>query len=107
MDIQEIKAYMKKNKISYEKLAEMTGLSVSTITKIFGGFAKYPRVDTIETIERALGLNKKNTSPELSDEESELLALFGKMSPAQKARFVGYGEGLLNERKEMADKTFK
>lgn len=49
----------------------------------------------------------KKIAPELSDEESELLALFGKMSPAQKARFVGYGEGLLNERKEMADKAFK
>lgn len=60
MDIQEIKKYLKANKISYEKLAEMTGLSVSTITKIFGGFAKYPRIDTMEAIERALGLDKNN-----------------------------------------------
>lgn len=60
MDIQEIKKYLKANKISYEKLAEMTGLSVSTITKIFGGFAKYPRIDTMEAIESALGLDKNN-----------------------------------------------
>lgn len=60
MSIQEIKKYMKQRKISYAKLAEMTGLSVSTITKIFGGFAKYPRVDTMETIERALGLGNNN-----------------------------------------------
>ncbi len=58
MSIQEIKAYMKQHKISYAKLAEMTGLSVSTITKIFGGFAKYPRIDTMEAIEHALGLDK-------------------------------------------------
>ena len=56
MEIQEIKNFMKKKKISYAQLAEMTGLSVSTITKIFGGFAKYPRVDTMQAIERALGL---------------------------------------------------
>lgn len=56
MSIEEIKAYMKKNKITYQMLAEMTGLSVSTVTKIFGGFAKYPRIDTVQAIERALGL---------------------------------------------------
>lgn len=39
-------------------------------------------------------------SPSLSKEESELFMLFAKMSSAQKARFIGYGEGLLNERKE-------
>ena len=34
----------------------MTGLSLSCITKIFGGYAKYPRVDTMLSIEKALGL---------------------------------------------------
>lgn len=57
MEIQEIKNYMKQKKISYAQLASMTGLSVSTITKIFGGFAKYPRVDTMQAIERALGID--------------------------------------------------
>ncbi len=66
MQISEIKAYMKANKITYEKLASMTGLSISTITKIFGGYAKYPRIDTMEAIEKALGLNKP--SPALKDE---------------------------------------
>ncbi len=66
MNIQEIKKYMKRHKITYAKLSEMTGLSISTITKIFGGFAKYPRIDTIEAIERALGLNAENS---ISEEE--------------------------------------
>lgn len=35
------------------------------------------------------------TAPALSPEKAELLALFDKMTPAQKVRFVGYGEGLL------------
>lgn len=60
MEIHEIKDYLKKNKITYKQLATMTGLSVSTITKIFGGFAKYPRVDTIKSIEKALGINEKS-----------------------------------------------
>lgn len=98
MNIQEIKSYMKKNKITYENLSKMTGLSVSTITKIFGGFAKYPRIDTMETIERALGLDNKQVSlPIITDEKAELLALFDKMTSAQKVRFIAYGEGMLGE----------
>lgn len=62
MEINEIKNYMKRNKITYAELAEMTGLSISTVTKIFGGFAKYPRVDTMKAIEKALGLDKPQTA---------------------------------------------
>lgn len=32
-----------------------------------------------------------------SDEERELLDLFDEMSPSQKARFIAYGEGLLQK----------
>lgn len=84
MSIEEIKNYMKKNKISYEKLAEMAGLSVSTVTKIFGGFAKYPRVDTIQAIERALGLDgegAKGFAPLLSENEETLLRYFRTLTP--------------------------
>ena len=83
MSIEEIKSYMKKNKISYEKLAKMAGLSVSTVTKIFGGFAKYPRVDTMQAIERALGLGENATlqSFSLTEDEGELLALYRALSP--------------------------
>ncbi len=35
----------------------------------------------------------QNTSP--TEEERELLALFGKMTHAQKIRFIAYGEGLI------------
>lgn len=57
MEIEKIKEYMKKNKITYAQLAKQTNLSISTVTKILGGFAKYPRADTMEAIERALGLS--------------------------------------------------
>lgn len=82
MNIEEIKTYMKQHKISYEKLAEMTGLSVSTITKIFGGFAKYPRVDTMQAIERALGLSngENNPTPSLTESEETLLRYFRTLS---------------------------
>lgn len=59
MDINLIKAELKKRKWTYEDLARETGLNKNTITKILCGIAKYPRVDTVEAIEKALGLDKQ------------------------------------------------
>ncbi len=85
MEIQAIKQYMKANKITYDELSNRTGLSKSCITKIFAGYAKYPRVDTMQAIERALGLAPsftdkeralgvvENNSTSISDEEWNLL----------------------------------
>ena len=57
----EIKNHLKKNKITYKELSARSGLALSTIEKIFSGYAKYPRVDTIETIVKTLGLDKKKS----------------------------------------------
>ena len=57
----EIKNYLKKNKITYKELSARSGLALSTIEKIFSGYAKYPRVDTIDTIMRTLGLDEKKS----------------------------------------------
>lgn len=60
MDILEIKKYLKEHKITYKMLAEMSGVPESTLKNIFGGFTPNPRMDTIEAIERALGINEKS-----------------------------------------------
>lgn len=57
MDINHIKSVLKEKKITYDELSVLTGLSLSTIKKILSGVAKYPRIDTVEAIETALGLN--------------------------------------------------
>lgn len=48
MKIEDIKSFLKQNKITYEKLSELSGISISALKKIFSGQAKYPRVDTVE-----------------------------------------------------------
>lgn len=100
MEIQEIKAYMKSKKITYQDLADMTGLSLSCITKIFGGYAKYPRIDTIQLIERALGLdNEKTPTDELSEGERELIALIKQMTDEETAELSNYIDFILSKRK--------
>ena len=67
MTIEEIKKYMKENKISQVQLAEKSGIPLQTLRKIFSGLTPHPRIDTMQAIENALGLNKKaegNTQPQ-------------------------------------------
>lgn len=62
MEILEIKKILKERKITYAELSKMSGISESAINKIFGGFAKYPRIDTMTAIEQALGIENEKKS---------------------------------------------
>ena len=90
MEVQAIKKYMKDNHITYDELAAKSGLSISTIKKIFSGISQYPRIDTMQAIETALELNQplKFTDEEkalgvvtdykerLTEDETELIDLY-------------------------------
>ena len=58
MQVAEIKSYLKKNKITYDTLSESSGIPIGTIKSIFSGRTPNPRLDTMQAIEEALGLNK-------------------------------------------------
>lgn len=57
MEINKIKEYMKKNKITYAELAARSGVPIQTLSKIFAGITPNPRIDTVQAIEKALGLD--------------------------------------------------
>lgn len=57
MDIERLKKAKAEKKLSYNDLAKMTGYSRSTITNIFCGYIDLPRYETVQAIERALGLS--------------------------------------------------
>ena len=84
-DINELKAILKKKKMTYGQLAEKTGYSKSCITKIFGGFAKYPRQTTIKAIEEALDVSDNSPLENgklqtLSENEKQLLSSFSSLN---------------------------
>lgn len=58
MQVAEVKSYLKKHKITYEQLATMSGIPIGTIKSVFSGRTPNPRLDTMQAIEEALGLNK-------------------------------------------------
>ena len=100
MDIQEIKAYMKAKKITYQDLADMTGISISTIKKIFSGISQYPRIDTMQAIERALGLdNEKTPTDELSEGEKQLIELVKQLTDEEAIELSNYIDFIISKRK--------
>ena len=81
MNISKLKSEMKRQKITYPKLSELTGISLSAISKIFSGIATNPRAETIAKIEEALGLQSSDIAhPYLTEQEESLLQRFRALS---------------------------
>ena len=84
MDLELWKKVKKEKKLTNQELAEISCVPKRTIENIFSGHTKFPRADTVEAIEKALGLNKMNSTHEenvlynlilqLTDEETEELS---------------------------------
>ena len=67
MEISKLNEARKKAGFSIEELSQKANLAKSTVEKVLFGVVKNPRVDTLQAIERALGL-----APEPTDEEKAL-----------------------------------
>lgn len=52
-----IRKLRQQKKLSQEKLARLTGISLNTLTKIESGFTKRPAFETIYKIAKALGIS--------------------------------------------------
>ena len=64
MDINLYKQSLKERGWTYRDLARETGISLTNISRIMAGIVTDPRLSTIEAIEKALGINIYNISPE-------------------------------------------
>ena len=81
MDIENLKKERKRKKITFKELSELSNIPERTIYDIFLGKTKNPRIDTMQAIEKALGL--ADNSPlanamveTLTDKEKRLLRAF-------------------------------
>lgn len=98
--IQEIKTFMKANKITYDELSARSGLSISTIKKIFSGISQYPRVDTMETIMSALGItNERADAPAYTEDEKKLLSLISELTEEETQELSNYIDFIISKRK--------
>ena len=78
MNIELLKKAKKEKKLSYDELAKQTGLSRRAICSLFSGETENPRIDTMQAIERVLGLAPAFTEEEralgLSDQHAVVLS---------------------------------
>lgn len=74
MDINNVKQVMKEKKITQLELSNLSGIPLQTLKCIFTGRTPNPRIDTVEAIEKALGL-KSEQPQEVSPKVKELVNL--------------------------------
>lgn len=79
----------KELKISLLALSQKTEISISTIKDIFRGATPDPRVETVQRIEKALGLDKeKSPPPELAEGEKAWLKLYYELNEDDQATLI-------------------
>lgn len=101
VDIEMLKAAKKKCKMTFDELSERSGIPLSTIYDIFRGVTTSPRVDTMEALEKALGLSvEKEKKPvavsyEPSEKEKRLLSAFSALIPSLQDYLIETAEKLV------------
>lgn len=93
--IEEIKAYMKQNNITYQQLSDDSGIPLNTLKNIFRLKTRNPRIDTMRAIERALGLD----TPAEPQTDNELLALLQQMTEEELIELTNYVDFIISKRK--------
>ena len=97
MTIQEIKDYIKIEKITYQALSDKSGIPLNTLKNIFRGKTENPRIDTMQAIERALGITEEVS--EYSEDEKKLLALIADMTDEEAQELSNYIDFIISKRK--------
>jgi transcriptional regulator with XRE-family HTH domain len=98
MDIEYLKQVKKEKKMKLQEISDLSGIPKRTVDGIFSGKTKNPRIDTMQAIERALGLNEKSP-PKLSEEEKELIALISELTDEETQELTSFVDYLISKRK--------
>ena len=86
--------------ITFEELAQKSGIPLRTLENIFHGVTKNPRIDTMQAIERALGLEEEKTpSDGLSEDERKLIELIKKLSSEEVDEISSFVDYVISKRK--------
>lgn len=101
MDIEYLKQVKKEKKMTLDEISAKSGIAKRTIEDIFRGKTANPRIDTMQAIERALGLdNEKNpTGRELTDGEKELFELITQLTEDEIDELSTFVDFIISKRK--------
>lgn len=73
MNIELYKRIKKEKKLTMNDIAEKAGISKRTLEDVFSGRAPHPRIDTVQAIEKALGVSPEPYNNEITEEHLQAL----------------------------------
>lgn len=90
MNLEELKNFIKDNKIKYAKLSEVSGVSIGVIKQILAKSSTInPRIDTFNALEKAaFEITGLNLSNEPHSKNSNVITLYGRGSGIKTAELT-------------------
>lgn len=86
MDIEYLKKVKKEKKMTLDEISASSGIPKRTLEDVFRGATKHPRIDTVQAIEKALGIEK--TPSEETEGAQEWMQLYHTLTDENKALLV-------------------
>lgn len=102
--IERLKALKKEKKLTNEQLSALSGVPFGTLNKILGSETKETNISTVIKLANAVGVPAKDLifgkehiqESNLSEDETELVNLFRKLSYKDQQRYIGRMEDTVN-----------
>ena len=105
--IEELKQRKKELKMTMDTLSEISTIPKRTLEDVFRGVTKNPRIDTMQAIEKALGLDKTQEERELkelyagaTEEKKQLFDLIMSLSDEQVDKLTEFADFLISKREK-------
>jgi transcriptional regulator with XRE-family HTH domain len=100
MDIEYLKKVKKEKRMTLQQISDLSCIPKRTVDGIFSGKTKNPRIDTMQAIERALGLEEQKTPPvqELTEDEQEIFTIISQLTDEEIQEARAILQYILNKR---------
>ena len=85
--------------LSLMDISKETEISISTLKDIFRGATSDPRIETVQRIERALGLDIQEELPTLSEDEKNLYNLIMQLTEEEIDELSNFVDYIISKRK--------
>lgn len=102
MSVEELREERKRKKITMKELSLRSGIPIRTLEDVFSGRTPHPRIDTMQAIEKALGLADGSPLDNarvnmLTDKETRLLMAFNSLIPPMQDYILEMVEKLVKQ----------
>jgi transcriptional regulator with XRE-family HTH domain len=101
IDLDLWKLKRKELKLDYQTLSKKADVSLNTIKNIFRGATTDPRVETVQRIEKALGITPQEPIQEYTEEEKQLLSLITQMTDEEVEELSNFVDYIISKRKKV------